>query len=299
MIKIFKLLRKVLNLSPVKLLILESVINNVIHDLIKSRLRKIFSKKLSNNPLSKCQIYKGNSKIVWVSWWQGFEEAPDIVKSCINSIHKNVSKEFEVILIDKNNFQNFVDIPDFILQKHRAGIITNTHFSDILRWALLSSRGGMWVDSTIFLTKNIDNLLEKDFFTFKTPNSYGDKFISKGRWTGFFICINGQHKSAKLIYELLCVYWENEEKLKDYFLIDYVLDYVYDKDDVFKKLIDNDCVYNSEIYILSNNLFSVYNDDFKYNIHKSKYGVHKLSYKINLDDHNNSYDTVYYNFILN
>lgn len=62
--------------------------------------------------------------VIWWCWLQGLESAPPIVKAC------------------------------YILDKWKAGIISNTHFSDILCLELLTSRGGIWVDATVFVTGN-------------------------------------------------------------------------------------------------------------------------------------------------
>ena len=63
-------------------------------------------------------------------------------------------RDREIVLITQDNLFNYVQFPDYILKKWEAGVITNTHFSDLLRLELLIKYGGTWSDET----KN--NLLE-------------------------------------------------------------------------------------------------------------------------------------------
>ena len=92
-----------------------------------------------------------NNGNIWIFWWQGYDTAPLLVKKCIDSIIKNAGNH-PVILITKENWKNYADIPDYIIEKVEKGIITLTHFSDILRMSLVSEHGGLWLDATIFVS---------------------------------------------------------------------------------------------------------------------------------------------------
>ena len=52
-------------------------------------------------------------KTIWVFWWQGLNEAPDLVKTCIKSMQKNANGA-DVIILSKYNYKNYIDIPDYI-----------------------------------------------------------------------------------------------------------------------------------------------------------------------------------------
>ncbi len=41
---------------------------------------------------------------IWICWWQGIENAPEIVKACVESI-KRFSGEYEVICITEENYK--------------------------------------------------------------------------------------------------------------------------------------------------------------------------------------------------
>lgn len=56
---------------------------------------------------------------IFVFWWDGFESAPRIVKSCMESVRKNF-KDYNIIFISKDYYQQYADIDDLI------GSITNS-----------------------------------------------------------------------------------------------------------------------------------------------------------------------------
>ena len=84
---------------------------------------------------------------VWFCWLQGIDSAPKLVQDCYNSIRYWL-KDKEIIVITKENYKQYVEFPDYIIEKWEKGIISNTHFSDLLRLELLIRHGGLWLDAT-------------------------------------------------------------------------------------------------------------------------------------------------------
>lgn len=78
---------------------------------------------------------------IWIMWYQGIENAPDIVKCCIESVKENCSGH-EVIVLSEQNLSEFVKLPDFIIEKFKKGYISRTHLSDMIRLNLLYLYGG-------------------------------------------------------------------------------------------------------------------------------------------------------------
>ncbi|WP_161606685.1 capsular polysaccharide synthesis protein [Tatumella saanichensis] len=253
---------------------------NYINELVKNRIRKDFSRgvhKSNNNHIVNASTGTGVNTI-WVCWLQGEARAPRIVENCIRSIRRNSPDGYKVIVIDNDNYKNFVEIPEEITNKYESGIITKTHFSDILRWSLLSMYGGFWMDSTIYINRNINFISSMDFFTLKEKN-YSEEYITKGRWSGFFIKCPYNYHPAKLIYSHLIRYWKENNEMIDYFLIDYILDYVYEESIDFRKDVDalpyyGDCIYKI-MNSVNNNECNECNEDI---------GIYKLSYKITTED---------------
>lgn len=185
-------------------------------------------------------------KVVWTLWWQGENNAPAIVKACINSMKVNIPYA-EVIVLDKNNISNYIDIPEYILDKFKKGIITITHLSDIIRMRLLYSHGGLWLDSTVYINEKVpEKLFDLNFFTIKNydPKS---KLFSKNRWCGFLLGAKSKSRFFRLQCELLDSYWKNEDSMIDYLLIDYFIGLVLFKDNTSKNNYNKCPVFEGDI----------------------------------------------------
>ena len=116
---------------------------------LKRKYRKIL---INDKPIINDEKIIEKSDKIWICWFQGIENAPELVKACYNSVLKNY-KDKEIIVLTEENYEQYVDIPEYILKKWKKGYISFAHFSDILRIELLSKYGGLWLDSTIFTTK--------------------------------------------------------------------------------------------------------------------------------------------------
>lgn len=94
-------------------------------------------------------------KFIWVCWLQGETHMPDVVKLCIRSLRKNAPEGAQVVVLSGANIREYVDFPDYVYRNLKSGRLTLTHFSDLVRMALLRKYGGLWVDSTVFVSRKI------------------------------------------------------------------------------------------------------------------------------------------------
>lgn len=164
---------------------------------------------------------------IWVCWLQGEENASILVKKCIASIRMN-SNGHKVVVVNEKNISDFVDIPGQIFEKLARRSLSRTHFSDILRFMLLSTYGGMWIDSTFFITKKLpESYFEYILFSAAKqpePNDRKNVCISRCRWTSSFL---GANKNNHLLFcflrDILLEYEKNNSVFIDYLLIDYFI----------------------------------------------------------------------------
>ena len=73
----------------------------------------------------------------------------------------------------------YYQLPEYIIDKHKKGYISNTELADILRVSLLSDFGGIWIDATIFIPNHLpdDVLKYVIFFSVKeSPQNTPDMF---------------------------------------------------------------------------------------------------------------------------
>ena len=118
-------------------------------------------------PPSRPNYVPNSSGVIWSMWWQGEENCPEVVKLCWASMRKHCGSH-KLIIITKDNYQDYVTIPEYILAKVEAGSLLLAHLADIIRVNLLAKYGGLWLDSTIFVAKEIpEEVFSMEFFTIK------------------------------------------------------------------------------------------------------------------------------------
>ena len=163
---------------------------------------------------------------IWVMWYDGIQSAPPIIKSCFQSIIENRVRH-PVFLITKFNLEKYIKLPSFINEKFKNGTFSITHFSDIVRFALLSKYGGYWIDSSYFLVKPLkeENI---SYYTLKLNYcfTYTHPFI-KCKWSGNFMAVGLNSFIATYGYIAFLFYWKKYNKLIDYYLIDYIIHIAY------------------------------------------------------------------------
>lgn len=158
---------------------------------------------------------------VWLCWWQGIDNAPALVQRCVESIQRNV-KEHDVIILTDENYRRYVDIPDWIVDKYRNGVFSRTHFSDILRYCLLSQHGGLWLDATFFCAHPLDDYLDMPLFTIKRPG-YDHRSVACGMFAGYSLGCDYEHRRIfAVMRDFLFEYWRTNDFLIDYLLVDYM-----------------------------------------------------------------------------
>lgn len=256
---------------------------------IKQKLEKRYISKLRefDRIYDNAQIHELSNK-VWICWFQGIENAPELVQQCYQSVKDNMTDK-EIILITSNNMNDYVQFPDYIMEKWRQGEITHTHMTDLLRLELLIRYGGMWLDATVYCSsKNIPHYyFDSDLFFYQC--------LKPGR-DGHSTYISSWLMSAKtnnkvlMATQYLCYeYWKKNNHMIDYFLLHNFLSIVLEYyPEAWKKIVPRD---NSAPHILLLRMFEQYDDQI-YSTIIEKNCFHKLSYKFTEQQRN--IDGTYY-----
>lgn len=267
--------------------------------LVEEKIEKIFlNKEYENNkeklfkPKIDTNLYKGK---IWVLWWQGLDEAPSIVKLCINSMKKNIEKK-EIVIITKNNFEKYINLPQFIIEKFNNGNISIQHFSDIIRFYLLYYYGGLWLDATILMKDKLDNnIFDYKFYSIKREKK-DERYIAGYRWTGFVLASKPQNILFKYLLNMQLIYWKKYTIIIDYVLFDYFINYLYENYNEIKRMIDDIPINNIHVDDLFDVLNMSYNENIIRELRKNTY-LYKLNWKkfIDYEKHN----TIYKKFVEN
>lgn len=252
----------------------------------RNKVFKYIKRKYGDFPIVKTISSDGTEfNTIWICWLQGEENAPDLVKKCISSVRKYYSDK-KITIVDSDNFQTFVSLPDYIIRKWKGGLISNTHFSDILRTALMVEHGGIWMDATVYLTGRIPDIyFKKDLFLFShmMPDDITIRFNS------WFIISRKGEKHMTSVLEVLYRYWKDEYKVREYFLWHLIAT------EVFEKYGDAVEIYTIPDIIpelLSFNINNQFSQEYWDYVTKLT-SIHKLSNKYQLIE-----GSTYYNHIL-
>ncbi len=158
--------------------------------------------------------YNDDNDNIFSVWLQGEENAPKLIKACFDSIRKNCKQQ--LIVIDEKTLDQYIQLPDYIMNKRKKRQIGNAHFADIIRVELLHKYGGYWLDATCYVTESIPNWIEKeDFFIFLTGTEAGFPY--------YFVqnCFIRSRKGAYLLEAwryMIHRFWKYERSNYDYFM---------------------------------------------------------------------------------
>ena len=195
------------------------------HEAVMSYLENLLSDFASSYEYCRKldSIPKGMDGKIWMCWWQGMESAPEIVRACAESVKKN-SAGREVIVISDENISKYVELPEWVIDLQRRGVLSRTHMSDYLRLELLSRYGGLWLDSTFFCCGPlVSSLYDAPIFSVKRPD-YRHGSIAAGYFANYALGCDEEHRYIFLaIKNLFAEYWNKSEYLIDYLLTDYLI----------------------------------------------------------------------------
>ena len=276
---------------------------------------KILINAYLDNQLEKFNIQPkkifSHQKIIWQYWGQGLDkdELPELIKICFNSVDK-YKENYIVIRLDDSNIDEYLDLPNFVYQKRLNPQFNHTHFSDLLRLALLKAYGGIWLDAKILLTDSISSDLtkenffmfyrsnntssqEKNIYTKKNPFYFNWAINHKVNLLNSFIISKKNNKYTDLCLNLLLNFWKTQNSIPHYFFFQILFDVLLEKNliTLTEKMVAMDDV---TPHILQFKLQDTFNQQ-DFDIIKSKTPVHKLGY-INCWQKNSFYDHLLHEF---
>ncbi len=219
---------------------------------------------------------------VWICWFQGIENAPEIVKKCCAELKRNLPSK-EIVVITDDNMSDYVQFPDYILEKRKSGVITPAQMSDLLRTELLIRYGGTWIDATVLCTRPESEIPEyffnSELFFFQSLKPGRDGHSTYP--SSWFINAKTNNKILCATRYLHYAYFRKYNEVMDYFLFHYFLTMAleYYSDD-WKSIVPRD---NATPHILLLRLFDRYDADmWRYITDQTPF--HKLTYKFTPED---------------
>lgn len=159
------------------------------------------------------------NKIIWILWFQGWDDAPWLVRKCLASWQVN-NPGWDIRVLDATTLQRYIELPD--LEGRDVGPAA---LSDIVRICLLHEYGGVWVDATVQCHRPLDDWLPeaaKDgFFAFSRPGP--DRLVSS-----WFLAARENHPIVMHWHAATLGYWRDRLAPDAYFWFHYLLGTLYD-----------------------------------------------------------------------
>ena len=192
--------------------------NKLLQDIALEEMRRDYTAELERLVNSYEETPMEYSSKVWVFWRQGYENAPELIQACFQSVKRNLTDR-DIVFLSAENIGQYVTLPSYIEEKRKKGIIPEAQYSDIVRISLLAEHGGLWLDSTVFCTgpEIARRFRDWPLFVFKTEDldRSDETAIISSNW--LISCYKGV-PFVRAVRDLLYIYWEREDYVKNYFI---------------------------------------------------------------------------------
>lgn len=195
------------------------------YSVISSRTNKKLQERYKDFILKRKYYYDSldfvheHSSFVWTGWLQGFDNAPKLVKACVESMKQNLAGR-KIMLISMDNYRDYIDLPNDIVEKFKAGIIPPASFSDLLRLELLIKYGGTWMDATVLCTRggeiSAEKVMDCDLFVFQAVVGNDKRLHGISNWF-MTSCSNNRH--LIVLRDVLMQYWRDYDCCLDYYIM--------------------------------------------------------------------------------
>ena len=209
-----------------------AVVTQKVDDILLDRYQYVLDEALAklgghdvcgaNGQMPESQIQRRVPKVVWFSWLQGMEQAPDIVKVCLQSQRRHLP-DYDFRIVDLRNYHEWVKLPLFVEEKFRKGLIPPALFSDLLRLALLKQYGGVWMDASVYcsgfgnekLRERWEHIMGSELTLFRYFQPGRKEPVGLSTW--FFAAIP-QQPVISIVLDMLLAYWKDFDCTVDYYI---------------------------------------------------------------------------------
>lgn len=236
-------------------------------------------------------------KILWTCWLQGVDQAPSLVKKCVES-QKKQFPDYEHRLLTLDNYKEWVTLPQYIVDKYNHGRIPNALFSDLIRLAGLKKYGGVWMDTTVFcsgfgndkLKQRWQRIEKSELTLFRFYNRGSKQPVGLSNW---FIAAKPHHVVIGAVLDMLLAYWKDYNCTVDYFIMHLFLNMTFKKvPQVWDEMPREN---SNHSLVLASVMDKPYNDAWWDDVKAHVY-LHKLNYRKEGDAskvHNSFYNHIF------
>lgn len=249
------------------------------------RFMKPIIEKYRDRPVFEEMPAREGKVPVWCCWWQGIENAPELVQMCNRRLRELLPPEAELRMLTAENYREYVELPPWVIEKFEGGKMSITALSDILRVALLAKHGGFWIDSTVFISHRFPmEFIQSDYYTQRMYDPVKWKHEAcKGRWCGFLTGGKANNVIFCLLRDAFFAWWKEHDSVVDYVILDYFLLAAYKTLETVREQVDNVPMNNPDVFEMYKVLDRAYTPEL-YEQLTANTNLHKLTYKIDLTE---------------
>ncbi len=268
--------------------VIEQYLKHVCHDTYTGFVRAGQTVRLPKDEVVQSNLSSGTvpkDSAIWTMWWQGEENAPELVRACIASMRR-YSNGHPIIVVDASNIYQYIQLPESVMERYGEGkkdkgllkkcVLDQTRLSDIVRCALLSHYGGLWCDATIFFTAPVpERLFTEEWSTLGQDDPW---YVGGGKWSTFFMGCHAGNPLVEFVYRMHVEYFEKKKYCVNYLLIDYLIDMAYQEIPQIAEWIDHVQTKNKKCLTL-NRRYREKVDEEEFDRFMTCQRFHKLSWK--------------------
>ena len=232
---------------------------------------------------------------IWVCWLQGEARMPALNRICVNSIREHAG-EHPVVFLAKEDIATYVTVPARIEEALSTGRIKPAIYTDYVRCALMACYGGVWLDSTLLVTRPLD----EDWFRYPFMSVHLDPVdnvsVSRYRWASF--CLGACRYSVffRKATRLFEDYFARKDRNADYLMIDYFFDLLCRQDGEMKALVDRIPLSDPDLH----GLLEIINEPYDPAVMASlleRTSLFKLTYKMDLQETDAEGNQTYWGYL--
>jgi hypothetical protein len=229
------------------------------------------------------------NKTIYLLWFQGFDNAPEIVYHCVNS-WKYYNPNWNIVLIDDTNLHNFINLKSYIQIKEN---MPKCKIANIVRCILLYEYGGVWTDATTFCNKPLDewlpNYINEGFFAFNKPGP--NKLLSN-----WFLYSEKNNYIIDKWCKLTINFHANNDTYP-YSIHHYLFGDLYNSDNIFKNMWDKVPKLSANgigpHYLQEKGMFNNITSEIKNDIDTKITPLYKVTYKCNFPEYDETKNLYY------
>lgn len=178
-----------------------------------------------------------DDECIWRFWYQGKDKLPYPVNLCVESVERH-AKNHSIRFVDESNYSEYIKLPQYVQDKIDKGTITIAHISDFIRVGLLKKYGGIWLDSTFFLTSELPKEITTVPFYSICAKNERKWVVSKDLWSVGMMSASGANSFIDYCWDFMQEYMKNEDDIICYLLLDCMMAIGYEDVPEFKRVID-------------------------------------------------------------